>query len=206
MKVHERLTAEQKNQLIRGVIEVEGKAMNRTALGIVAAVFRLYPTITFKELKELLPDHLNPSAPKNFKSLFKPYTDRPYGVVQPGSIRAECLQQGLDLNATHFTEPNEVFRTADGVEVLVSRSWESKDTETGENDLQNLIQHIAPYGIRVTSFDSNKPFKRGEYHLEVINPNLLAILQKNRKQSLIRWLLFILLLILSSATGYFLAQ
>jgi hypothetical protein len=44
--------------------------MNRTALGIVDAIITLYPKATFAELKEMLPDNINHSAPKNFKSLF----------------------------------------------------------------------------------------------------------------------------------------
>lgn len=205
MEVFQRLTTEQKKQLKKGVIEVEGKAMNRTALGVVAAVFKLYPKITFKELKELLPDHLNPSGPRNFKSIFKPFTDRPYGVVQSGSIREECARHGIDINASHFTEPNEIFKTSDGVEVLVSKNWETKDTETGENDLQTLINHIEPYGIRVTSFSSNKAFKRGEYQLVVLNPSLLEEVTGSKK-SLIKWILFILLSVVSVIIGYYLAN
>ena len=205
MQVFQRLTTEQKRQLKKGVIEVEGKAMNRTALGVVAAVFKLYPKITFQELKELLPDHINPSGPRNFKSLFRPFTDRPYGVVQPGSIREESERQGLDINASHFTEPNEIFETSDGVEVLVSKIWESKDTQTGENDLQKLIDHVEPYGIRVTSFSSNKAFKRGEYQLVVLNPSLLEEVTGSKK-SLIKWILFILLSVVSVIIGYYLAN
>lgn len=38
------------------LIKVYAKAMNRTALGIVNAYFKLHPTVTFKELKEKFPD------------------------------------------------------------------------------------------------------------------------------------------------------
>ena len=70
MQTLSKLTIEQKNELKKGVIEVTGKAMNRSALGVVDAIFTLYPNITFSELKEILPDTINPSAPKNYKSLF----------------------------------------------------------------------------------------------------------------------------------------
>ena len=142
LKTLEKLSETQKIELKKGVIEITGKAMNRTALGVVDAVFTIFPNITFAELKELLPDKINTSAPKNYKSLFKPYSERLYGVIQPGSIRNECAEQGIDLNASHFIAENETFKTSDGIEVLVSKSWESSDTETGENDLQNLIDHV----------------------------------------------------------------
>jgi hypothetical protein len=111
MKTLNKLSSSQRKLLAKGIIEVSGKAMNRTALGVVDATFTLFPAITFAELKQLLPDSINPSAPKNYKSLFKPYTERLYGVVQPGSIRQECAEKGLDINASHFTNEGETFRT-----------------------------------------------------------------------------------------------
>jgi len=64
LKTIERLTEMQKKALKTGVIEVTGKAMNRTALGVVDALLTLYPSLTFEELKAMLPDSINPSAPK----------------------------------------------------------------------------------------------------------------------------------------------
>lgn len=217
IKVLDRLTDKQRNELQNGVIQVEGKAMNRTALGIVDAVLRLYPDVTFDELKQLLPDTINPSAPKNFRSLFKPHTDRMYGVIQPGSIRRECEENGLDINASHFIGDGETFRTKDGTEVLVSKIWETADTETKEHDLQNLIDHVAPLGVRVVSFESRKPFKRGEYIIEVINPVLLAEIQgkspkaevptTSKKPSLKPiWLVIILVLVVMFLLWWFLGR
>lgn len=51
MQVLEKLNSKQCFELAQVVIEVEGKAMNRTALGVVAAIFKLYPNVTFGELK-----------------------------------------------------------------------------------------------------------------------------------------------------------
>lgn len=195
MKTLEKLTAAQKRELTHGVIEVTGKAMNRTALGVVDAIFTMYPNITFLELKKMLPDSINPSAPKNYKSLFKPYTDRLYGVVQPGSIRKECEEQGLDINASHFIKEDETFTTSDGFEVLVSKTWESVDTETGENDLQNLIDHVVQYGIRVTKVEKKVAFNKGEYHLEVINPSLLQTIQNPSKKKFPWWILILIICI-----------
>jgi outer membrane protein OmpA-like peptidoglycan-associated protein len=176
--------------------------MNRTALGVVDAIFTLYPSTTFEELKTMFPDSINPAAPKNYKSLFKPYTDRLYGVVQSGDIRRECEAAGLDVAASHFTEPNEIFRTSDGVEVLVSKSWESVDTETGENDLQNLINHISQYGILVTKVEKKEAFNKGTYDIKVINPTLLGIIQNPPKKKNY-WLLLLVLIIVLAGILYF---
>lgn len=203
MHLFDKLTHEQRLELKKGAIEVEGKAMNRTALGVVAAVFTLYPNITFSELKEMLPDTINPSAPKNYKSLFKPYTDKMYGVVQSGNIRKECQEQGVDINASHFIAEGETFLTSDGVEVLVSKTWESKDTETGEHDLQNLINHVKQYGIHVVSYESKKPFKKGDYHLEVINPRIIETLNQSNKKSFPWWVLILLFIIITAATIWY---
>ena len=193
LKNLELLSETQKNDLKKGIIEVNGKAMNRTALGVVDAIFTLYPNISFSELKELLPDSINPAAPKNYKSLFKPYSDILYGVVQPGTIRQECEAQGLDINASHFTQANEIFKTSDGIEVLVSKSWESADTETGEHDLQNLINHVEKYGIKVTKLEKKTAFNKGEYHLEILNKELLSFIQNPPKKAFPWWILIIVL-------------
>jgi len=164
-----------KQEVQKGIILVVGKHMNRTALGIVDAILTLYPKLTFVELKEMLPDSINPSAPKNYKSLFAPYNpNRKYGVVQPGSIKNEAIENGLDINASHFTENEETFITSDGIEVLVSKSWETSDTLTGENDLQNLINHVKQYGIIVNAAEpTTEPFKTGSYQLYILNNQLL---------------------------------
>ncbi len=202
IKVLEKLTAEQKALLTSGAIQVSGRAMNRTALGVVDAVLQLYPDATLEELKTILPDSVNSAAPKNYKSLFKPYTARPYGVFQPGSIRGEYEAQGLDLNASHFTGEGETFRLKDGTEILVSKSWESSDTETGEHDLQNLIQQVETYGVRVVEHDKSKPFSKGGYSLEIVHPQVLAALQAPAKKFPV-WLLAIPVLLLIAIALYF---
>ncbi|WP_052647533.1 hypothetical protein [Siansivirga zeaxanthinifaciens] len=202
IKTLDKLSPSQIYELKKGVIEVTGKAMNRTALGVVDAIFTLYPSTTFEELKTMLPDSINPAAPKNYKSLFKPYTDRLYGVVQSGDIRRECEAAGLDVAASHFTEHNEIFRTSDGVEVLVSKSWESVDTVTGENDLQNLINHISQYGILVTKVEKKEAFNKGTYDIKVINPTLLGIIQNPPKKKNY-WLLLLVLIIVLAGILYF---
>ncbi len=192
-----------KQEVQKGIILVIGKHMNRTALGIVDALLTLYPQLSFEELKELLPDTINPSAPKNYKSLFAPYNpNRKYGVVQPGSIKNEAIENGLDINASHFTEMEETFMTNDEMEVLVSKSWESSDTETGENDLQNLINHVKQYGIIVNAAEpTSEPFKTGSYKLYILNKKLFKELN-NFKQVNYLVLGIVLAIIISLITFY----
>ena len=71
MEILAKLSPTEKKELKKGVIEVYGKHMNRTALGVVDAILKLYPDATFDELKKILPVSINPSAPKNLQSLFK---------------------------------------------------------------------------------------------------------------------------------------
>jgi hypothetical protein len=204
MNVFEKLTSEEKRELKKGVVEVTGKAMNRTALGIVDALLTLYPKATFADLKEMLPDSINPSAPKNYKSLFIPYTDRMYGVIQPGTIRKECLDGNIDINSSHFTEKNETFISGDGIEVLVSRTWESNDTTVGGNDLQRLIDHVEQYGVRVTKVEKKVAFNKGDYHLEVINPEFIKKLHQPKKKNL--WLIILLSSLIIGVLSYFLLK
>lgn len=207
IKVYNSLSNQQKAELKKGVIEVHGKAMNRTALGIVDAMITMYPNATMAELKEMMPDDLNVSAPKNYKSLFKPYTDRMYGVIQPGSIRKECEEQGLDIHASHFTGEGETFKSADGVEVLVAKSWESSDTETGKKDLQLLIDAVKKYGVSVVDYEDKKPFGKGGYKLEVANPVLLKTIQTGAKNNTKLFLVIgVLLVCLTAGAVYFMTK
>jgi hypothetical protein len=204
MKLIDKLSFEDQKALKKGVIEVSGKHMNRTAIGIIDALFKLYPSMTFAELKEMVPDTLNPSAPKNYKSLFKPYTERLYGVIQSGAIRNECEKEGLDLSASHFIQDDEVFHTSDGIEVLVAKSWESKDTETGNHDLQQLINHVAQFGVRVVSFEAKDlPFEKGGYHLKVVQPIILKKLTQPAAKKFPWWLLAAILVVTVGTAIYF---
>jgi outer membrane protein OmpA-like peptidoglycan-associated protein len=206
MKVFDKLTNDQRSELKNGVIEVSGKAMNRTALGVVDAVFTMFPNITYSELKEILPDIINPSAPKNFKHIFKPHTNKLYGVIQSGEIRQKCEEAGVDIKSTHFIEEKETFKTSDGIEVLVSKVWESTDTETQEHDLQNLINHVGKYGIKVVSVEKKESFNKGWYNLQVLNPALLTAIQKEKKKRFTWWILFLLLLLITAIIFWFITN
>jgi hypothetical protein len=206
IKILKRLSITQKKQLEEGVICVSAKAMNRTALGIVDAVIQLYPNCSIEELKEILPDDSNPAAPKNYKSLFKPYTDRKYGVIQPDSIIKECEAQGLDVAASHFTGEGESFILKDGMKVLVSRSWESKDTETGEHDLQNLINHVKKYGVIVLENDESKNIGEKGYKTKIINQEIFEIISNPKEKNIYIWIIAIALILFAFAIYFFLKK
>lgn len=207
IRVLERLSQADRRKLKDGVIEVTGEAKNRTILGIVAGVMKLYPHLTFAELKEMLPDKLNPKSTNRTTNFFNPYTDRPYGVVQPGSIRDEIAaanrskqkETGVEehYKMVHFTGEGETFKTADGVEVLVANGIE-------DADLQRLISHVAQYGIRVVDFTPYRGGgKKGFYKLTVLDPVLFEKLQSSPKGAR-KWLLLALLLLaLLLVAGYF---
>ncbi len=186
---YDKLSEAQKEEIKKGVIRVSAKAMNRTALGIVAAAIQMFPDCTLDDLKQILPDHLNPAAPRNYKSLFNPYSSRPYGVIQSGSIRQECINEGLDVSASHFTQPGESFTLKDGTEILVSRSWESRDTETGEHDLNNLIKHVSQYGIIVEEAGPGTVLGEHAFKIDVLRQDLLDSMRNPPKNNMLKWIL-----------------
>lgn len=206
MDVFKKLSANDRKKLKKGVIEISGRAMNRTALGIVDAMFRLYPNATFDEMKQMLPDSINESAPKNYKSLFKPYTSKPYGVIQSHDIIEEAKKQDINISASHFTEKNEMFTTADGVKVLVSKSWESKDTSNQTKDLQNLINHVKQYGVSVIDYDKNKAFEKGKYSIEFINKPLFDELTGKQKNNMNKTLILVALAIIGISLIWYMSS
>jgi outer membrane protein OmpA-like peptidoglycan-associated protein len=215
MKTYVKLTEAQKKELKKGVIEVTGKAMNRTALGVVDAIFTLYPNITFSELKEMLPDTINTSGPHAPRSIFKPHSTRNYGVIHSLEEMKKLFEEanlvdkdGKEINYTKFffSQESEIFKTSDGVNVIVVYFWENNDIETKTSDLQNLIDHVSQYGIRVTKVEKNIAFNKGGYSLDVINPALLQVVQnplieaslpQEAKKKFPWWILLFLLLMVA---------
>ena len=172
-----KLSSEDQPKFDSGIIQVNGKSMNRTALGIIDAYLTLYPNTTFPQLKEAFPDSLNPSGPKQVKSIFKPYTEREFGVVHSlDEIKSEFAKANLPYDGLFFLEESEMFKTSDGVIVIVNRLWETKDNSTGENDLENLSLRAKEFGIVVNKFEAREPFHRGSYSLDIIHKDLFNLI------------------------------
>lgn len=207
------LNEQEQTQFAQGVVQVNGKAMNRTALGIIDAYFRLYPKATFADLKTAFPDNLNPTAPRQApKSIFKPYTDRDFGVVHSlQEIEAEFSKAGLPFDGLFFLEESEKFNTSDGVTVVVNKLWESQDAESKASDLELLANQAKKYGIVVNKFEARTPFARGTYSIDILQPALFdkitgkvktiekeVIIEKTVEKKVIplwMWILIALLLI-----------
>lgn len=176
------LSPEEQKRFENGVIQVNGKAMNRTALGIIDAYFTLFPKTSFAELKEAFPDSINPSGPRAPKTIFKPFSDRNFGVVHSlEEIKTEFAKAGLPYEGLFFLEKSEMFKTSDGVSVIVNKLWESQDTSTRESDLENLSKQALKFGIVVNKFEARKAFSRGSYTLDVLQNDLLSKISGNTK-------------------------
>ena len=190
---------DERKKFDEGVFLLSGKAKNRTALGIIDAFLHLYPHATFADLKEAFPDTINPSGPIQVKSLFKPTTDRLLGIVHPGSLRKEFEAEGIDISHLFFIEPDPVFKTADGIEVLVVKAWH------GDDDLQRLIDRAKEFGIVVKNFEKVKPGERGSYSWDVLNPILVKKIQEpetkkiqepEAKKKFPYWIIILIILLL----------
>jgi hypothetical protein len=208
-----KLSAEEQKQFENGVIRVEGTAMNWTALGILTAFFKLYPNVSFDELKEAFPDKINPSATRNTKSIFKPFTDRDFGVVHSlDEIKVEFEKVNLPFDTLFFVEEDKILKTSDNVTVIVVRTWDNKDLETGESDLKNLAKRALKYGIYVDKFEFTKIFGKGSFKIEILQQVLfdkisrkIIIAEKEtiKKTSIPFWLWIILGLVIVGIIYWF---
>lgn len=187
-----RLSKEIQDELYRGVLLVNSKHMNRTALGVVHAITKLYKEATFDELKIILPDEVNPYSTNRTKNLFLPYDSTlPYGVIQPGSILKECQDKGVSM--VHFTGSDETFVSADGTEIFVSNLWETEDGATGLKDIEKLKQTVNRWGIKLNEAvpAGATCIHAGEYTIFILNERLykelpsLAGKQKHFKNTLV---------------------
>lgn len=133
-------------------IKVYGKAMNRTALGIVNAYLKLYPNTTVQDLKKAFPDELYTEVEGGF---FK--TIKPLGVFQTKEIVDSLPAQGLQQ--PFFMNDDEIITLADGKRICVTKSW-------GKNALNRLTEKAKEFGIVVAESTEGVAFQRGEYMLE----------------------------------------
>lgn len=133
-------------------IKVYGKAMNRTALGIVNAYIKLYPKTTYSQLKNAFPDDLYPEVEGGF---FK--TIKPLGVFQSKEIVDSLPDKGLQQ--PFFMNDDEIITLSDGVKICVTKSW-------GKNALNRLAEKAKEYGIVIAESTEGVAFQKGEYWLE----------------------------------------
>ena len=168
-----KFSKKQQDEIFKGVLLVNSRHMNRTALGAVHAVTKLYKEASFEELKQILPDDVNPYSTNRTKNLFLPYdSTRPYGVIQPGSILKECMEKGVSM--VHFTQSEEIFSAADGTDIYVSNLWETEDGATGLKDIDKLKQAVNRWGIKL---NEDIPagatcIHAGEYTIHILNEQL----------------------------------
>lgn len=169
------LTPEEQKQFENGVIQVYGKSASRTVLGIIDAFIQLYPDITYEELKQAIPDELNPTSHPSPKTIFKPHTERPVGFVHSIKIKDEFKAAGLEHNfdKVFFTNPDEIFTLKSGEKIVVVKMIDkTADNETKISDVETLANHIKKYGIIVKKFEEREAFKKGSYFLKKINSEL----------------------------------
>lgn len=171
-----KLSPEEQKRFKNGVIQVYGKAANRTVLGIIDAFLTLYPDVTYEELKKAIPDELNPTSHPSPRTIFKPYSDRPVGFVHSyEKIKKEFADAGLEesFNGVFFTAPDEIFTLKSGEKVVVVKMIDAKkDKESGISDLEALANHVKKYGIVVEEFSEAEAFKKGSYRLKIIDNQL----------------------------------
>jgi outer membrane protein OmpA-like peptidoglycan-associated protein len=169
------LTTEEHQQFEHGVIQVNGKAHNRTVLGIIDAFLQLFPDSTLEELKKAIPDELNPTAHPSPKTIFKPHTDRPVGFVHSITIKEEFAKADIENNfdSVFFNQPDEIFTLKSGEKVVVVKMIDKAgDKETGVADLETLANHVKQYGIVVNKFEERDAFKKGGYSIQKLNNDL----------------------------------
>jgi len=170
-------------------IRVYAKAMNRTALGIVNAYFKLNPNTTYSQLKVKFPDSLYDEVEGGFFN-----TIRPVGVFQSKKIVDELPQK--NLQQCHFMKEDEILKTSDGVEICVTSSW-------GKDALDRLTNHVKQYGIVVAESLEGESFKKGEYRLEMIERVLPIAHVPVKKNYTMIYIGIILILIISAYFLFF---
>ena len=131
-------------------IRVYGKAMNRTAQGIINAYLVMYPHATLDDLRKAFPNSLNPGIPGKLKEMLRT-------VEEAKELKKTVTAVGY-LDATE-----DVMHLADGTDVVLVSMW----TKEG---FENLVSHASQYGIEVAKFEKTEGGRvKGSYRLEYLN-------------------------------------
>lgn len=124
-------------------VRVRGKALNRTALGIMHAYMVMHPESTLAELREAFPNSLKQDA---YSEIFT--------VVERNSAP----------DTRYFTKEDELLQNGSNVHIAVSNIW-------SENSYQALVEKAKEYNIHVVYFErTNDGYStKGWYSLEYVN-------------------------------------
>lgn len=124
-------------------VRVRGKALNRTALGIMHAYMVMHPESTLAELREAFPNSLKQDA---YSEIFT--------VVERNSAP----------DTRYFTKDDELLQNGSNVHIAVSNIW-------SEDSYQNLVEKAKEYNIHVVYFErANDGYStKGWYSLEYVN-------------------------------------
>ncbi|MCQ2228163.1 MAG: OmpA family protein [Bacteroidales bacterium] len=164
-----------------GKIRVHGKAMNRTALGIVNAYLKINPQTTAEDLAKAFP----PSLTSKFAKLeAKKETDPfyKYGlfheiVTVEGKRVWAHNHEDISATTSIFEQEDETIHTADGKELAMESVW----TSESYNDMLNWAKQ---YGIEVASFEKfDGGFTKGSFSLENINGFVAPLLADVAKKT-----------------------
>lgn len=133
-------------------VRVNGKAQNRTALGIVNAYLVINPNTTYDQLKSAFPNSINPDS--GSKEMFLTEAEVKHEIASGNSWVAE--------GTGFFMADDEWLQLKDGTRFVVVRVW-TKDS------LERLEKVAAQNGIEIASFEKGKQFKKGGFELEYLN-------------------------------------
>jgi outer membrane protein OmpA-like peptidoglycan-associated protein len=151
-------------------IRVYGKSQSRTALGIINAYLKLHPDCSLSELRQAFPKSLNP----------KSFTD---SILVP-----EHETKGQEKN--FFEREDELVVLKNGERLALVELWTKEDFEA-------ICEHAKQFGIEVAELESTKPFEKGSYELEYLQPFMPPVDdgKKKRKRCWL-WILLLILLLL----------
>ncbi|MDR1227091.1 MAG: hypothetical protein LBK47_09385 [Prevotellaceae bacterium] len=163
-------------------VMVKGAARGRLALGIVTAYVKLFPELTYKELKVMFPDIIYPKAPSQFKTI------EPLGVFQQLHVVQLLPDRGLTI--AHFVKPEEIILLPDGQRICVTRTWNKAAFDT-------LAETAELYGIQVEQVnEGDAAFQHAGFSLQFFPPfeklNVESLDEKMKRKPYFKWLLPVL--------------
>ena len=153
---------------MKSKIRVHGKSHSRTALGIINAYLKLNPDTTLSGLQRAFP-----------KSLYhKSHTDN---IIVP-------VKETQGHEKMFFEHEDELIVLKSGEKLALVEIW-SKD------DFAAICEHAKQYGIE-TAEEGTKPFEKGSFVLEYLQPEDVQGNDGKKKRKFKWWWLLLLILLL----------